>query len=41
MYKIGKEFKNGVRICVYASANLWPQEEMDPIILVALVTHHT
>lgn len=37
---IGKVFKSGVRMCIYASANLWSQEEMDPIILVALITPH-
>jgi len=29
-------FKSGVRMCVYASA----QTEMDPIILVTLITPH-
>ena len=31
--------KSGVRMCVYASANWWSQEEMDPIILVTLIHH--
>jgi hypothetical protein len=35
---IGKVFKSSFRMCVYTSANLWSQEEMNPIILVTLVT---